>query len=329
MSAITAHPFDGLTPDFVLAAIESQGYLVDGRMLALNSYENRVYQVGIEGEEPLVAKFYRPQRWSNAQIQEEHDFVFELAEQELPVVAPLRNAQGDSLLHYEAMRFSLFPRKGGRAPELDNLDNLYTLGQCLGRMHRVGQADSFQHRPSLTWQSYGEESLDTALRLVPSGLRPAYISLGRDILKLVQQRFADSADVRWIRCHADCHIGNILWRDDAPHFVDFDDVRMAPAIQDLWMFLSGERHEQLIQLQELVEGYAMFHVFEPRELQLVESLRTLRMLHHCAWLARRWDDPAFPRHFPWFNTERYWGEHILELREQFALLQEPPLQLAP
>jgi len=324
------HDFHMITPDYVLQAVEAQGFVTDGRMLELNSYENRVYQVGIEDSDPVVVKFYRPGRWSDEQILEEQDFTFELEEQELPVVTPWRNDNGDSLLHFENMRLSVFPRKGGRAPELDNPDNLYTLGQCLGRMHRVGQASPFRLRPSLTWQSYGEESLEFVVaHMIPSGLRMAYQSLGDDLLKIIRQRFAACEGVEWIRCHADCHIGNILWRDDSPHFVDFDDARMAPAIQDLWMFLSGERYEQAAQLQEILDGYEMFQPFDTRELQLVESLRTLRMMHHCAWLARRWDDPAFPRHFPWFNTERYWGEHILQLREQFALLQEPALQLTP
>lgn len=326
----TKHSFHQLTPDYVLQAVEDQGYVTDGRLLALNSYENRVYQVGIEEAEPVVVKFYRPNRWSDEQIQEEQDFTFELAEQELPVVTPIRDANNQSLLHYENMRLSIFPRKGGRAPELDDFDNLHTLGQCLGRMHRVGQAKGFEFRPSLTWQSYGEDSLAFIVEnMIPDNLRTAYESLGNDLLQIIRQRFEQCGDIRWIRSHADCHIGNILWRDDAPHFVDFDDARMAPAIQDLWMFLSGERHEQIAQLQEILDGYEMFNDFDTRELQLIEPLRTLRMMHHCAWLARRWDDPAFPKHFPWFNTERYWGEHILQLREQFALLQEPSLQLTP
>ncbi len=324
------HPFDCLTPDFILQAVEAQGYVTDGRMLALNSYENRVYQVGIEEEQPLVVKFYRPDRWNNAQIQEEHDFVFELLDQELPVVAPLRNNAGESLLTYQGVRLAIFPRRGGRAPELDNPDNLYTLGQCLGRMHCVGKASPFKHRPELNPQNYGvDNAAYITEHFIPSSLSDAYQSLCKDLLSIIDKRFQQAGDIARIRCHTDCHIGNILWRDDAPHFVDFDDARMAPAIQDLWMFLSGERHEQVAQLKEILEGYEMFQLFDPRELHLIEPLRTLRMIHHSGWLARRWDDPAFPKYFPWFNTERYWGEHILELREQLALLQEPALQLTP
>lgn len=325
-----AHAFAILTPDYVLQAVEAQGFETDGRMLALNSYENRVYQVGLEEAEPIIVKFYRPGRWSAEQIQEEQDFTFELAEQELPVVTPWLNSEKKSLLQYEELMLTVFPRRGGRAPELDNFDNLYTLGQCLGQMHRVGQAKDFEHRPSLNIQTYGEDSmLYVSEYMIPNGLADAYRSLCEDLLKAIRTRFEQTDSVRWIRTHCDCHIGNILWRDDRPHFVDFDDARMAPAIQDLWMLLSGDRFQQTAQMTELVEGYEVFQPFDTRELQLIEPLRTLRMMHYCAWLSRRWDDPAFPLHFSWFNTERYWGEHILQLREQFALLQEAPLELTP
>ena len=329
-SAPAEHAFAILTPDYVLQAVEAQGFITDGRMLALNSYENRVYQVGVEDADPVIVKFYRPERWSEQQIQEEHDFTFELAEQELPIVTPWLNPEQKSLLKYEDMLLTVFPRRGGRAPELDNLDNLYTLGQCLGQMHRVGQASEFKHRPNLDIQTYGEDSVAYILEhMIPESLSASYQSLCDDLLKTIKGRFEAYKDVRWIRTHTDCHIGNILWRDDAPHFVDFDDARMAPAIQDLWMLLSGDRFQQIEQMTELVEGYGVFQPFDPRELHLIEPLRTLRMMHYAAWLSRRWDDPAFPLHFSWFNTERYWGEHILQLREQFALLQEPALKLTP
>lgn len=324
------HAFSILTPDYVLQAVEAQGFVTDGRMLALNSYENRVYQVGLDEADPVIVKFYRPERWSAEQIQEEQDFTFELEEQELPVVTPWKNAEGKSLLQYEDMKLTVFPRRGGRAPELDNFDNLYTLGQCLGQMHRVGQAKDFETRPSLDIQTYGEDSMAyVAEHMIPDSLADSYGSLCEDLLKAIRVRLDQADSVRWIRTHADCHIGNILWRDDKPHFVDFDDARMAPAIQDLWMLLSGDRFQQIAQMTELVEGYEVFQPFDTRELQLIEPLRTLRMMHYCAWLSRRWDDPAFPLHFSWFNTERYWGEHILQLREQFALLQEAPLELTP
>jgi len=329
MSKNDSQPFYQLTPDTVIDAVESMGYLSDGRILALNSYENRVYQVGIEGSEPLIAKFYRPQRWSDEQILEEHRFCFELAEQELPVVAPLTNAEGESLFYFRDYRFSLFPRRGGRAPELDDPDHLYQLGLTLGRIHLIGAVRPFEQRPALDIQTYGRDSVELiSTGFIPGSLRDAYTSLCSDLLSGIEACFAAAGDVRMIRVHGDCHGGNILWRDDMPNFVDFDDARMAPAIQDLWMLLTGDdRVQQQLQLAEVIAGYSEFADFDPRELHLVEALRTLRMMHYSAWLARRWEDPAFPHNFTWFNTERYWGEHILQLREQLSALQQPPLQL--
>ena len=322
------HPFAVLTPDFVIQAIESQGFLSDGRILALNSYENRVYQVGIEEADPIIAKFYRPERWTTEQIIEEHDFTYELLEQELPVVAPMRLSSGESLYEWNGMRIALFKRRGGRAPELDNMDHLYELGQSLGRIHCVGKAKKFEHRPDLSIQTYGHDSVKfVAENMVPDYLRESYESLCADLLAKVDRQFNSVDSLDMIRSHGDCHIGNILWRDDAPNYVDFDDARMAPAIQDLWMLLSGDRFNQIAQMSEIIEGYEMFNSFHLPEMQLIESLRTLRMMHYCAWLSRRWGDPAFPMHFPWFNTERYWGEHILELREQMSALDEPTLEL--
>ncbi|WP_432472714.1 serine/threonine protein kinase [Amphritea sp. HPY] len=322
------HPFESLTPSYIQDAIESLGYLCDGRVFGLNSYENRVYQVGIEGEQPLIAKFYRPARWTREQIIEEHEFCFELQEQELPVVAPLTNSAGESLFYYGEFMFALFPRKGGHAPELDNLDNLYTLGRMLGRIHLIGAQKPFAHRPSIDIQSYGRDSVELiSSKFIPAELQLAYDSLSTDLLQRMEEIWQQSGDLNFIRVHGDCHIGNMLWRDNAPNFVDFDDARMAPAIQDIWMLFSGDRNSQQIQLSEIIEGYNEFYDFQPRELQLAETLRTLRMMNYAAWIARRWEDPAFPHNFPWFNTVRYWSEHILELREQLAALQEPPLQI--
>lgn len=325
--SLNPHPFETLTPSFILDAVESHGYWSDGRSFPLNSYENRVYQVGIEGSEPLIAKFYRPGRWTDEQILEEHELCFELVEKELPVVAPMVK-DGVSLFHSGDFRFALYPRKGGHAPELDNPDNLFILGRLLGRMHLVGAVKPFEHRPQVDVQSYGHDSVAfVSEHFIPAELRLSYDSLTRDILQLIEEIVARVGDVRQIRVHGDCHGGNMLWRDDAPHFVDFDDSRMAPAIQDIWMLLSGGRSEQLAQISEIIEGYNEFNDFQLKELQLVEVMRTLRMLHYSAWLARRWEDPAFPHSFTWFNTVRYWSEHILELREQFAALQEPGLTL--
>ena len=322
------HPFQTLTPSFIMDAVEGQGFRCDCRTFALNSYENRVYQVGIDEGQPLIAKFYRPGRWSDAQIVEEHRFCFELAENELPVVSPLVNAGGESLFRHDGFHFALYPRQGGHAPEFDNLDNLLILGRMLGRIHAVGAVRPFVHRPTLDSRSFGHASVALiGERFIPDEYRASYAAVTAQLLEVIDAIMAEAGPVSYIRTHGDCHSGNILWRDGAPHFVDFDDARMAPAVQDLWMMLSGERPRQNAQLAELIEGYREFYDFQPRELRLIEVLRALRMLHYSAWLASRWDDPIFPRTFPWFNTVRYWGEHILQLREQLAALADPPLQL--
>lgn len=323
----SSHPFDKLTPDFIMDAVESCGYRCDCRTLALNSFENRVYQVGVEEGAPLIAKFYRPGRWSDAQILEEHRFCLELAAHELPVVAPLCNGQGESLLHFEGFRFALYPRKGGHAPEFDHGDNLLIMGRLLGRLHRIGAIETFSHRPTLDVETFGEASVAYVRdRFIPAEYRSNYEILSHELLQAISELLA-TVDPRHIRVHGDCHAGNVLWRDNAPHLVDLDDARMAPAVQDIWMMLSGDRTRQSVQLSEIIEGYSEFFEFSARELLLIEALRSLRILHYCAWLARRWEDPAFPVNFPWFNSTRYWGEHILELREQLAALAEPPLQL--
>jgi len=322
-----SHPFDTLTPDRVLDAIESIGYLSDARVLALNSYENRVYQVGIEGAEPLIAKFYRPGRWTNEAILEEHAFTAELADCEVPVVAPLVR-DGVSLFEHGDFRFALFPRRGGRAPEPGNLDQLYRLGQLLGRLHAVGASRPFQHRETLAVDNFGDASLATLLEggFIPKSLLPAYSSVAKDMLDRIKAIYATTR-FNSLRLHGDCHPGNIMCRDEVYHLVDLDDCRTGPAVQDLWMMLAGDRQERLGQLSELMDGYNEFHEFDPRELALIEPLRALRLLHYSAWLARRWDDPAFPHSFPWFGSERYWGDQVLALREQISALNEEPLRL--
>ena len=320
------HPYDRLTPELVIDAVESSGRLSDLRIFPLNSYENRVYQVGMEEGDPVIVKFYRPERWTEAQIMEEHDFSYELFDAEIPVVPPLKH-DGKTLLDYEGYQFSIYERKGGHAPELDDLDNLLILGRLTGRIHAIGAQREFQHRPVLDIKSFGENSFELiSEHFIPSDLRTAYVSLCEDLIKTIKEKFA-LAPITNIRVHGDCHSGNILWRGESPHFVDLDDSRMAPAIQDLWMFMSGDRQNQTAQISELVEGYNEFFDFDPRQLHLIEALRTLRIIHYSAWLARRWGDPAFPHNFPWFNTARYWSDHILELREQFAMINEPSLQL--
>ncbi|MGI1680017.1 MAG: serine/threonine protein kinase [Cellvibrionaceae bacterium] len=406
------HPYDQLTPDCIISAVESQGYLSDARILGLNSYENRVYQVGIEEQSPLIAKFYRPARWTDEQITEEHQFTLELAALEIPVVPPIVNDQSQTLMEYGGFRFSLYSRQGGHTPELDNLDNLVVLGRFLGRIHAAGSQSLFTHRPTVDIQSYGTDSVnflsggiqndsinnnntndvtgnsfydnqaidddnfgntvaDSAQEalndnignsffddsdsdnrfnqmesennqddqlaeqidkakpteeFIPPELRDAYRSLTEDLLDRIQERF-DSISYRTIRLHGDCHPSNILWREDRPHFVDFDDARNGPAIQDVWMLLSGSRSHRTNQISKIMEGYSQFYDFDPSELSLIESLRSLRIMQYAAWLARRWSDPAFPRNFPWFNTTRYWSDHILELREQLAAMEEPSLEL--
>ncbi len=323
-------PYAALSPDVVLDAVESLGFVSDARIYPLNSYENRVYQVGLEDEQPLIAKFYRPHRWSDGQIHEEHQFSQHLAELDIPVVPPME-IDGRSLFRYSVadteFRFALYIRKGGQAPELDNDDNLYTLGKHIGRIHNLGRETQFTHRPELNVDTFGMASRDFLLanNFIPPSLLESYGTLSQHLLEKCQVAF-ERIDYQKIRLHGDCHPGNILWRDEAPNFVDLDDSRNGPAIQDLWMLLSGNRERQTQQLGHVLDGYEEFCDFNRAELSLIEGLRSLRLMHYAAWLAKRWQDPAFPQAFPWFNTERYWAEHILELREQMSAMDEPPLK---
>lgn len=321
-------PYATLGPDTVLDAVESLGLECDGYLLPLNSYENRVYQVGVEEGPPLVGKFYRPGRWSDDAIREEHAFAAELVERDLPVVAPAVFG-GETLHHYGEHRFTLFPRQGGRLPELESHQARVWLGRFLGRLHLAGSARAFNHRPELTVRDYGEEPLRYIRESgwLPAALEASYTSTAEDVLARVTAAFERAGDYTQVRLHGDCHPGNILWTDHGPHFVDLDDAVNGPAMQDLWMLLAGDRGEMTRQLEQILEGYEDFADFDPRELHLLEALRSLRMLRFSYWLARRWSDPAFPRAFPWFGGERYWEEQILALREQAALLDEPPLQL--
>lgn len=320
-------PYYRLDPDTVLQAIESVGLLTDGRLLALNSYENRVYQVGIEGEQPIIAKFYRPGRWSDEQILEEHGFALELAEAEIPMVAPLL-INGSSLHHDSGFRFALFPRQGGHAPELDNKETRLWLGRFLGRIHAVGSTRAFKHRPALSAERFGDESIATLLEggWLPPHVEDAFSTLAADLMVHIRAAYERCRHCASIRLHGDLHPGNLLWRD-GPFFVDLDDCQSGPAVQDLWMLLSGDHLEMQSQLVDVLEGYRQFHHFNTVELQMIEPLRTLRMLHHAAWLARRWEDPAFPAAFPWFGEPRYGENLILSLREQLSAMQEPALEL--
>jgi Ser/Thr protein kinase RdoA (MazF antagonist) len=328
-------PYAGLTPDCVLDALASAGLFGDGRLLALNSYENRVYQVWLDevpegaATQPaaVVAKFYRPARWTDVQILEEHAFTSELAEREIPVVAPMTIAGGGTLAAFGGFRFSVYPKHGGRAPELEDRLTLEWLGRFIGRIHAVGGIEAFKERPALDIANFGEEPRECLLAhdFVPADLLPAWTSTITQALDGVRRSFDRAGSVGMIRLHGDCHAGNILWTAAGPHFVDFDDCRTGPAVQDLWMLLSGNRADAQQQLRALLRGYEDFCEFDDRELQLIEALRTLRLIHYSAWLARRWDDPAFPAAFPWFNTQRYWQDRVLEMREQIAAMDEPAL----
>jgi len=324
--AAAPHPFASLDPERVLDAVESVGLHGDGRLLALNSYENRVYQVGRDEGAPVVVKFYRPGRWSDEAILEEHAFVADLAEREVPVV-PACVLDGRTLHRFEGFRFAVFPCRGGRAPELGNPETLEWIGRFVGRIHAVGALKAYRARPALDPQTFGHVPF-AFLRehhFIPAELAATYASVAEQALDGVERCYARAGEAPLLRLHGDCHAGNVLWTSDGPHFVDFDDSRMGPAVQDLWMLLSGERHEMVRQLADVLSGYEDFCDFDPRQLHLVEALRTLRLIHYSAWLAMRWDDPAFPAAFPWFNTQRYWQDRILELREQVALMDEPPL----
>ncbi len=322
--------FHQLGPNEILMILEASGLRPDGHILALNSYENRVYRIGLEDAVPVVVKFYRPGRWTDAQIQEDHDFTRELAAAEVPVVPPLDGPDGGSLLQHGKYRFSLYPCMGGRAPELDNPEQLRQLGTFLSRLHNIGAGQDFTHRPAINPQTYLHEPAAylTGLRLFPAELEPAFSTLLEDLYVRVERCYERAGPVTCLRLHGDCHQGNILWREDVPSIVDFDDCRSGPAIQDMWMFLSGDREYMTARMNDFLEGYLMFREFNAAELNLLEALRCMRMIHHAAWLARRWDDPAFPIAFPYFNSQRYWEDLILGLREQAALMDEAPLQIA-
>jgi len=323
-------PYADLTPDLILDAIDQTGFPTSGSLLALNSYENRVYQVGMMDGSFLVAKFYRPGRWDDATIQEEHDFSLELAAEEIPVVAPLSDDTGQTLRHYDGYRFALYPRHGGRAPELDDPEHLRWLGRTLGRIHAIGSSTLFQHRPTINIQIFGHDAVQFLLQreFIPAELVHNYQLAADTVLQLVENAFEVTGPYRRLRLHGDCHPGNILWTEAGPHFVDLDDCLNGPAVQDLWMLLSGNRNDMVRQLKFLLEGYNTFFDFDPLELHLLEALRALRLLNYSAWLARRWHDPAFPQAFPWFNTPRYWEDQLATLREQAERLQSPPLALS-
>ncbi len=339
-------PFAGLTPEAVLDALDAVGLRGDGRLLQLNSYENRVFQVFLEDARVVVPKFYRPGRWSDAQILEEHQFALELAAEEIPVAAPLAlTAAADApgaakvigtnhtLAHLAtpaATRLAVMPRRAGGAPELEDAQTLAWIGRFLGRIHTVGRRRRFSHRRTLTVSSYGRAARDWLAQheALPQDARALWFSAADAALDAAERHAEACADADVLRLHGDCHPGNLLWTDDGPHFVDLDDAVNGPAVQDLWMLLSGERTAMARQLRAVLSGYEQFAEFDRRELRLIEPLRTLRMLHHSAWIAQRWADPAFPIAFPWFAGSAYWQQQAIQLREQVEAMAEPPLSLA-
>ncbi|MDT8283646.1 MAG: serine/threonine protein kinase [Gammaproteobacteria bacterium] len=318
--------YTDLTPETILDAVDSLSYETSGRLLALNSYENRVYRCDLENATPVIAKFYRPGRWSDEAIQEEHKFALALQEQDIPVVAPMVIGE-KSLFEFQGYRFALFPQRGGRWPDLETRDDLNWMGRFIARIHNVGRTASFEHRQKIEIKRMGYEPSAYLQQhgFIPDYLEQAYQTLVTDLLKEIEAAFTRCGSYPSIRLHGDCHRSNVLWTEKGPHFVDLDDCCTGPAIQDLWMLLSGEREEMTEQMCDLLEGYEEFAELDLKQLHLIEALRTLRMMHYAAWLARRWDDAAFPLAFPWFNTSQYWEQHVLELREQLSRLHEPVL----
>ncbi|MEE9333858.1 MAG: serine/threonine protein kinase [Granulosicoccaceae bacterium] len=320
--------FQHLDPVQILDAIDARGWQTDGRVSALNSYENRVYQIGLQDGSNVIAKFYRPERWTDAAILEEHRFCQLLVEYDLPVIAPIAGENGNTLLEAGPYRFCLFPRAGGRPPELDNPEQLTVIGRTLARLHSAGEQTSFEHRPTINPARLGDESI-ALLRnsnLVPSTSHENYFSLVDHIMPIVHERFNSASACRQICIHGDFHPGNILWgQSNTPHLLDFDDAATGPAVQDIWMFISGDRAYAQARLGDILDGYYEFREFDEQELSLIEPLRALRIIHYAAWIAKRWEDPAFKIAFPFFADARFWDEHVLSLREQFAALEEKPL----
>lgn len=319
--------FTTLTPDLILDGLESVGFTIDSGLLPLNSYENRVYQFHDNDKNKFVTKFYRPQRWQDNELREEHEFALELEAQELPLVAPIV-IDGESLFSFKGYQFCVYPCRGGRIFEVDNLDQLEWMGRFIGRIHAVAAKKPFQYRPAISTENMLFQARQTIVDsgFVPKALDVPFYTILDQVIELADQQYQPET---LIRLHGDCHAGNILWTDNGPHFVDLDDCRTGPAIQDLWMMLSGNREQQLLQLDTMLMGYEEFFTFEPKQLVLIESLRAMRVINYMAWLCNRWQDPAFPKNFPWFEGEKYWEQQILMLKEQMSALQQPPLSLFP
>lgn len=319
--------FSALTPERILDAIESVGIYPSSGLLPLNSYENRVYQFIAEDNLRYVVKFYRPERWSEAQIQEEHDFAYELQASEVPVVAPIKVNQQSLFMHKNSL-FALFPSVGGRIFEADNYDQLEVLGRFIGRLHMVGKNTTFKERPTISTDEFLDEARQSLVdsQLISPNLETAFMTIFDRVIAETKNKYVPT---NLIRLHGDCHVGNILWTEKELMFVDLDDARQGPAVQDLWMMLSGDENEQRIQLDTLLCAYEEFSSFDMKELSLIEPLRAMRMINYMGWLAKRWNDLAFQRNFSWFASDKYWEQQILSLKEQFAALHEAPLKLLP
>lgn len=322
-----AFNFQTLHPDTIMDALFEQGIRVDSGLTPLNSYENRVYQFQDEDRQRFVVKFYRPERWSVDQILEEHQFAVELLEDEVPVAAPLA-FNGQTLLSHQGFHYAIFPSVGGRQFEADNIDQMEAVGRYLGRLHQTGRKQPFTCRPTIGLDEYLVEprQLFEHARLIPSAQKAAFLKATDTLIAAVTERWPTNFDS--LRLHGDCHAGNILWRE-GPLFVDLDDSRNGPAIQDLWMLLNGDKAEQRMQLETIIEAYEEVSEFETSEIELIEPLRAMRLVYYLAWLMRRWDDPAFPKNFPWLTGEDYWRGQTTTFLEQVKVLQEPPLQLTP
>lgn len=327
------HPYAALTPELILDALANIGLHSDGRMMALSSYENRVLRIHLENDSQdtpriVVAKFYRPQRWSDAEIQEEHAFSQALAAAEVPAIAPL-SVQGQTLHHHQGFAFSVSPWCGGRRPDLEDWETLEWIGRLMARVHLVGAEAPFLHRPHIDPHTYGWACRDQLMaeQHIPLEIERTWNATFEEAIQGVESAWqAWATEGRVLRLHGDCHPGNILWTpDQGPHFVDLDDARMGPAIQDLWMLLNGDRRQCTQQLGAVLEGYEQMRAFDRRELALIEPLRTLRLIHYSLWLASRQNDPAFVQSFPWFGTLSYWQEQVSTLREQIDAMQQSPL----
>ncbi|MES3375379.1 serine/threonine protein kinase [Enterobacter hormaechei] len=322
-----AFTFQTLHPDTIMDALFEQGIRVDSGLTPLNSYENRVYQFQDEERQRFVVKFYRPQRWSAEQIQEEHQFSHDLLDDDVPVAAPIK-FNNQTLLTHQGFYYAVFPSLGGRQFEADNIDQMEWVARYLGRIHQTGRKKPFVARPTIGVQEYliePRQVFETSA-LIPNALKDNFLTATDKLIDAVKACWRDN--ITTLRLHGDCHAGNILWRD-GPLFVDLDDARMGPAVQDLWMLLNGDKAEQRMQLETIIEAYEEFSPFNSDEIALIEPLRAMRFVYYLAWLIRRWEDPAFPRNFPWLTGEDYWRNQISTFTAQVKVLQEPPLQLTP